>query len=108
MQAELFYQFLDQVAKWKLGTFPGSAGSAGRPPKDPDAAPERPYPVVHSLKATESLCGHCERTCTETKTYSKIAGTDEWRCKCQDCGDSFKVKTEEMIKNNRFTIAKDQ
>jgi hypothetical protein len=115
MLAEQFYQILDQLAKWRLGTFPGSAGSTGRPPLDPDAAPENPYPVVETFNPTASTCDWCDAICVKRKTYSKITDTNLarnpnsgcWQGYCSDCKEKRIVTTEEMISFGRFTIAKD-
>ena len=108
MIAEQFYQILDQLTKWKLGTFPGSAGSTGRPPKDENAAPDCPYPVVTSFNETKVQCDWCDNICVEAKIYTKIADTDQWRGNCGDCRQKRTVTTKEMINFGRFTIAKNQ
>jgi hypothetical protein len=107
MLTENFYQILNQLAEWKLGTFPGSAGSTGRPPLDPDAAPENPYPVVTSFNDTQSKCDWCESICVRRKIYTKVADTDRWKGTCGDCKKGRTVTTEEMINFGRFTVAKD-
>ena len=107
MIAEQFYQILDQLTKWKLGTFPGSAGSTGRPPKDENAAPECPYPVVTAFVETHAQCEWCDSICIDKKTYSKVINeVGQWKGSCGDCGQRRVVTTGQMIKFNRFTIAK--
>lgn len=106
MLAENFYQILDQLTKWRLATFPGSAGSTGRPPNDPDAAPDNPYPVVDSFNPTPTTCEWCQSICTKHKLYVKINNSNNWRASCGDCKQKRIVTTKEMIKNGSFTIAK--
>lgn len=115
MLAEQFYQILDQLTKWRLGTFPGSAGSTGRPPLDPDAAPDRPYPVVTSINQPQVQCDWCNSISVEPKTYSKITDSNYarnrnagcWRGTCGDCKEKRIVTAEEMISFGRFTVAKE-
>jgi len=115
MIAEQFYQILDRFTEWKLGTFPGSAGSTGRPPKDENATPDCPYPVVTSINQTQVQCDWCDAISVEPKTYSKVADSNLarnpnsgcWRGTCGDCKQKRTVTTEEMISFGRFTIVKD-
>ena len=107
MLAEQFYQILDRYTKWRLATFPGSAGSTGRPPLDPDATPENPYPVVTSFNPTASTCEWCQAICVKHKNYVKTAKAGEWKGSCVDCKQTKRVTTKEMIDFGRFTIAKE-
>lgn len=90
-----------------MATFPGSAGATGRPAKDPDAAPENPYPVVTSFNPTASTCEWCQAICVKEKIYIKAAAAGQWRGKCGDCGKSERFTTKEMIDFGRFTVAKE-
>ena len=113
MLTEQFYQILDHYTTWRLGIDLGNADKTGRPSKEKipkeKEKPRNTYPIVESFNTIESPCDWCDKTCSKTKYYTKANTTKtvKWRGKCNDCGETRVVSTEEMIKTPRFTIAKD-
>jgi hypothetical protein len=48
------------------------------------------------VKQIAHPCEWCERTCTKEKTYSRSAGSNLWRGKCQDCGEKRQIHTSQI------------
>ena len=101
MLTEHYTKILDTLTEWRLGVDNYHKSKVGGRPRldkteNEHSNPINAYPVVLAVKTSASACDWCDGTCTKEKTYSRSTGSNVWRAKCQDCGETRNFHTSDI------------
>jgi formate-dependent phosphoribosylglycinamide formyltransferase (GAR transformylase) len=55
------------------------------------------HPTVLAYKPKPTDCEWCEGQCQSSKTYSRTPTSQLWNGKCQDCGETRKIHTSQIV-----------
>lgn len=105
MLNEHYTKILDKFTEWTIGVHQSSSKPGrkvgGRPRKDEsENEPSKPlngHPTVLSYKPQPTACEWCQDQCQFSKTYRRTPQSQLWDGKCNDCGESRKIHTSQIV-----------